>query len=301
MITTIEGETMGGLYRLRVPTTQLVPNLKVLVQSTVDLIDTQMSAWKPGSDLCRFNTSPIGDWVLIPDEMAKVVEIGLRLSKITNGALNICLGQQSSRFGFAPNIDPQPLQVIDPCVALELDQSENRLRRHADIALDLNSIAKGYAADLVCEKLRKAGLNSYMIEISGDIRAVGKRPDGHPWSVALELPLPDKLVPIRFVLLDDCAIACSGNYRQINGDTGHIINPRTGLPISASFSSVTVIANSAAEADALATAIFAMGNSARLNFVNSHKLATIFIDQDESGFREENSQMAKKNQWMARA
>lgn len=294
MITTIEGETMGGLYRLRVPTTQLIPGLKVLVQSAVDLVDCQMSAWKPRSDLCKFNAAPIGDWVLIPDEMAEVVEIGLRLSKITSGALNICLGQHSSSFKFAPNIDLRPIQVVDPCVALELDKNENRLRRHVDIALDLNSIAKGYAADLVCEKLQTAGLTDYMIEISGDIRAVGKRPDGHPWSFALELPLPDKIVPIRFVPLVDCAIACSGNYRQTKDGMGHILDPRTGLPMPASFSSVTVMADSAAKADALATSIFAMGYSARSGFVEKYKLAAIFVDQDENGFREEVSRKADK-------
>lgn len=294
MIRTIEGETMGGLYRLRIPSAQVIPNLKAIVQSTLDLVDNQMSAWKPESDLCRFNAAPMGEWVTIPSEMASVVETGLRMSKFTGGALNICLGHQTSAYGFGPHVDALSFQVIDPCVALELDIDENRLRRHADIALDLNSVAKGYAVDLVCTRLCRAGLTDYMIEVSGDIRAVGKRPDGHPWSVALELPIPDKIVPIRFVPLVDCAVACSGNYRNTKDGLGHVIDPDTGYPMSAMGSSVAVLASTAIEADALATSLFAMGNLAGLSFARDHKLPAIFITSDEQGFKEEGSEMANK-------
>ncbi|MBL4807916.1 MAG: FAD:protein FMN transferase, partial [Rhodobacteraceae bacterium] len=204
MITTIDGKTMGGLYRLRVPTAQVFSGLKALTQDVLDRIDTQMSAWISHSDLCRFNVTPVGEWVSIPSDMANVVALGLQMSTFTDGALNICLGQQSRAFGFMPG-KVGGSNFSDANTALDLDLENTMLRRRTDVVLDLNAIAKGYAADLVCSTLRQSGVRDMMIEVAGDICAIGQRPDQNPWTVAMELPLSDRIVPIRFVPLKDQA------------------------------------------------------------------------------------------------
>lgn len=292
---------MGGTFRLRMPREQYSMHIDTEVQALLDLVDTQMSGWDEGSDLSRFNQSEVGEWVSIPAEMTAVVALGLEASAETNGALNICMGHNSRVYGHGTYSAPIGGDV-PKCYAsgdsIEQDKKNGRVRKKQDIALDLNSIAKGYSVDLVGEYLQGIGVRDYMLEVAGDIYAYGVRPDKMPWTVALELPLPDKTVPLRFVPLSNCAIATSGNYRRFrktaDGFVGHLIDPETGKASSEIYCSVSVVAPSSARADGLATALFAMGPDAGFAFAAKNNLAAIFISRKWEGFEERGTDAMNK-------
>lgn len=295
-ISTLTGKTMGGLFRLRLPQSQESGHLISAVQSLLDLVDTQMSGWSDTSDLARINAAPLHEWVPLPKEMAEVVALGLEMAIETQGALNICMGLNARVFGHGTNNAPlggMAPASIDPNAALHLDHKNLRIQRRMDVLLDLNSIAKGYAVDLVSAYLKSQGVTDFILEVAGDIYATGKRPNGMPWTVGLELPLPDKSIPLRFVPLIDCAIATSGNYRRYitneGGMAGHVIDPTTGQAMDELYASVTVIAQCSARADALATALFTMGPKAGLEFAKQGDIAAIFISRSTDGFIEEGS------------
>ncbi|MBL1437454.1 MAG: FAD:protein FMN transferase [Rhodobacteraceae bacterium] len=295
-ISTLTGQTMGGLFQLRLPQLQKAAHLLGAVQSILDLVDTQMSGWSDTSDLARINAAPLLNWVPVPKEMAEVVALGLKMADETQGALNICMGHNARVYGHGTNNAPlggTAPASINPTIALGLDLKNLRIQRRMDVLLDLNSIAKGYSVDLVSAYLKTQGVTDFVLEVAGDIYATGKRPNGMPWTVGLELPLPDKSVPLRFVPLVNCAIATSGNYRRYssskNGIAGHVIDPTTGQAMDELYASVTVIAQSSARADALATALFTMGPKTGLAFATQSNIAATFISRSADGFIEQGS------------
>ena len=175
---------MGGLYRLRLPISQKPVGISAGVQAILDLVEQQMSGWNNASDLSRINAAPLGEWTALPSEMAAVVSLGLEMAIETQGALNICMGQNARVYGHgtdAPALGGNAPQSVDPAVAIRLDTENGRIKRQTDVLLDLNSIAKGYSVDLVSDHLKSRGITDFILEIAGDIYAAGKRPDGNPW------------------------------------------------------------------------------------------------------------------------
>jgi thiamine biosynthesis lipoprotein len=278
---------MGGDWRLRLP--EGGPDLRTAarkaVQGALDLVDAQMSAWRPNSALCRVNAAPLRHWVDLPDEMAFVVGTGLALMRKMPEAFSILMGGASARYGFVPGRECAIAAAADA-----VDFDGHRIRRLADVALDLNSIAKGFAADLAAQALAALGHGDFLIEVAGDLVARGVRPGGRPWTVALELPIPDRIVPVRLFPLADMAVATSGGYRRARGRRSHLISPADGRPLPASGASVAVLAPTAMEADGWATALAVLGPEAGLAVAESLGLGAAFIQPDPpEGFIERGS------------
>jgi thiamine biosynthesis lipoprotein len=133
------------------------------------------------------------------------------------------------------------------------------VRKAAPIALDLNGIAKGYGVDRLAETLREHGIADALVGIDGEMRAMGLRPDGEAWTIAVEAPDAERRTPHSILALQDAAVATSGDYRhwvEVQGRRlSHTMDPRRGAPLIASPASVTVVARTCAEADAWATAL----------------------------------------------
>ena len=288
-INTIEGASMGGNWRLRLPASEDPQAARALVQGALDLVEAQMSAWRPDSVLSRVNAAPLDAWVDLPAEMAFVLRAGLGLMAEAPGAFSILLGGASARHGFVPG---RACAASSDPGSVECDGQ--RIRRRADVALDLNAIAKGHAADLAAQRLRAAGQRNFLIDVAGDIVAAGLRPDGLPWTVALELPVPDRIIPARLIPLSDGvaggAIATSGGYRRARGGASHLIAPKTGAPLPADGASVAVLAPTALQADGWATVMAVLGPEAGLALAEARGLAVAFIQPDPpAGFVERGS------------
>lgn len=238
------------------------------LQSAVDEVDAQMSTWKPDSDLMRLNRALAGERVPLPTMLMEVLGLALAVGKASDGAFDIGVGDAVSAWGFGPAAAAPDLvrtamtaRRVPAHEAIEL--GDGSVRKHAPLALDLDGVAKGFGVDRLAETLGRLGIRDALVGIDGEMRAMGLRPDGETWTVAVELPDPDRRAPHSVLSLQDCAVATSGDYRhwvEVQGRRlSHTMDPRRGAPLLDAPASVTVLAPSCAAADAWATALMVLG------------------------------------------
>lgn len=296
----LAGATMGTTWSVRAycAPTRSVHALHAIAQRALDEVVAQMSPWVEGSDLVRYNRAPPGSVQALPDAFAEVLRCALDIAARSDGAFDPALGALVDAWGFGPSA---PLQRIPDdgmlaslraprTVALSslLEDDPPRLRQPGGVALDFCAIAKGHGADLVARRLRDAGVPSALVEVGGELSGYGRKPDGTPWRVVVEgcaeesEPLPGiEPPPLRTVELDGLAIATSGDrwhaFEHEGRRLSHTLDPRTGRPVHDAPVAVSVIAASAMEADAWATALTVMGAVAGLAFAEQHGLAARFL------------------------
>jgi len=289
---TLHGPTMGTRWTaLFHADTGFEPEpVQVALQTAVDEVDAQMSTWKPDSDLMRLNAAPLGVWQAVPARLLDVLVLGRDVGRASGGAFDMGLGDAVAAWGFgADEADPThiPERVNDRRVetALEIDVAGARVRKTADITLDLNGIAKGYGGDRLADTLVVLGIPAALVGIDGEMRAVGLRPDGAPWTIAVEAPDPERRAPHSVLALHDAAVATSGDYRhwvEVQGRRlSHTMDPSRGAPLFAPPASVTVIAQTCAEADAWATALTVLGVDAGATLAEQRGLDALFLVRDD--------------------
>ncbi|MFC3442182.1 FAD:protein FMN transferase [Sphingobium rhizovicinum] len=255
------------------------------IETVLARIIDQMSNWEADSAISRFNRAPIGEWMPLPADMMTVLRAGLDMARLSNGAFDPAIGRLVDQWGFGPGIPGQPAYAIPaPWTRIEVDR--HHARRLADITLDFSGIAKGFAVDAVAQELRDLGVANFLVEIGGELRGDGIKPDGQPWWVDVEAP-PGLAIPTLRVALSDCAIATSGDYRrfrmQDDARLSHSIDPATGAPIAPGVASVTVLHNSAMLADAWATAITILGPDRGMALATRSGLAARLVLRRDAG------------------
>lgn len=266
--------------------------VQAALQAAVDEVDAQMSTWKPDSDLMRLNAAPAGDWVAVPGRLTEVLRLGLEIGRASGGTFDIGMGDAVIAWGFGPKAAASAGIRSAMCAQrrradeiLMIDGAS--VRKVEPIALDLNGIAKGYGVDRLVETLQDRGIGNALVGIDGELRALGLRPDGEAWTIAIEAPDAARRTPHSILALQDAAVATSGDYRhwvEIQGQRlSHTMDPGTGAPLIASPASVTVVARSCAQADAWATALMVLGPERGAEFARRHGLDALFILRDESG------------------
>ena len=295
----VSGETMGTTYSLKVTADSTNKSeLKQQVEAVFERINTQMSTWRPDSEISRFNRAQTSDWFEISDAFMRVLVAAQKINQQTGGAFDITVSGLVNLWGFGtserrsktpePGTIAEKLTHTGPSI-FEIDLSRNSIRKiDPEAQLDLSGIAKGYAVDAVAAVLAQAGINDFLIEVGGEVRASGGRLDGSPWRVAIERPDVQGRSIQATIALDNAAIATSGNYRDYFeiGDKrySHIIDPKTGRPSDNGVASVSVITTDAMTADALATGLMVMGTEKALALAAEYKLAVMIIERvgDES-------------------
>jgi thiamine biosynthesis lipoprotein len=218
----------------------------------------------------------------------QVLRLGLDIGRASGGAFDIGMGDAVTAWGFGPE-GAQPARIraaLDarrrPAFeALELDPLAGRARKTAPLALDLGGIAKGYGVDRLAETLTGFAITAGLVGIDGEMRALGLKPDGEAWTIAVEAPDPERRAPHAVLSLHDAAVATSGDYRhwvEVQGRRlSHTMDPRSGGPLAASPASVTVVARTCAEADAWATALMVLGVDAGAALAHETGLDALFL------------------------
>ena len=266
--------------------------IRAALQAAVEEVDGQMSTWNAGSDLMRLNAASVGKWVAVPAQLAAVLRLGLEIGRASGGAFDIGMGDAVTAWGFGP--DTATSEAIRAAKGacrrpahevLEIDGA--RVRKYAPIALDLNGIAKGYGVDRLAETLRDYGIADALVGIDGEMRAMGLRPDGVSWTIAVEAPDSARRTPHSILALQDAAVATSGDYRhwvEVQGRRlSHTMDPRRGAPLIVSPASVTVVAQTCAEADAWATALMVAGPERGAELAKRRGLDVLFLMRDDAG------------------
>jgi len=253
----------------------------------------QMSGWEHDSALSRFNRAPPG-WREIPRYFAIVLKRALEIAELTDGAYDPALGHAVEALGFGPSGVAGATALKMPAGSdkgwrdIRLDLSNMRVYQPGGVALDLSSIAKGYAIDLCAERLKALGVPSFLVEIGGEFVGRGVKPDAQPWWVELELsdlaPVADE--PDKTdVALVNLAVATSGDFVRRREGVSHLLDGRTRAPATSDLSGVAVIAESAMEADGWATALFALGPEQGMAMAEAQGLAALFSLRTREGAR----------------
>lgn len=302
-VATLAGATMGTTWcvKLVADGATATDRAGARIQAALDLVIAQMSTWEPDSDLSRFNAAPAGTWRALPDECFAVVDFALRLARETAGAYDPTIGPLVDLWGFGP----APRRTAPPTAGeiatgrarcewdrVALDADTRRAYQPGGVSVDLSSIAKGYAVDLVASALEGEGIDRYLVEIGGELLGRGTKPDGSPWWVALERP-PDARADPRtdtVLALHGLGVATSGDYRRYFEDGGtrysHTLDPRTGRPVDHRLASVTVLHPECMVADALATALTVLGADEGLDWARRRDVAALFVERTADGLDE---------------
>ena len=298
------GKTMGTSFSVRFSRDFQVPEeLPSRVQSVLDQVDTRMSTYNPNSELSRLNQAPGHEWITVSKDTYTVVAAALNCAKAAAGAFDPTVGPLVNLWGFGPQPSPSAtpkLSDIEQCLdrigwsKVQTTPNKTALSKsHSKTTLDLSGIAKGFAVDEVARMLKSMGLADFLVEVGGEIRTSGYRPQGGAWRVAIEQPVAGAHRALRLVDLKGAAIATSGDYRNFYERDGrrysHAIDPRTGKPIHHALASVSVIAPSAMEADSLSTALMIMGPDDAMAFALEHEVAAHFVVRAKDGFEERSS------------
>lgn len=273
------------------------------IQAELDRVDGQMSTYKPDSDLSRFNRAPPGTWQSLPPEFFTVLQHALQLAKDSDGAYDPTVGPLVNLWGFGPDQRPRHAPTADTIAAararvgwwkLQVDPATHRVKQPGGVDLDLSAVAKGYGVDQVARYLQRTGVSAYLVEVGGELRAHGRKPDGSLWRVGIERPdaaigaVVDADALIDTIALDERAIATSGDYRHVFEDGGryysHHIDPRSGYPVPHEVASVSVLADDCMQADPLGTTLSVMGADRGMAFAREHGLAVLMIVRTRDGF-----------------
>ena len=298
----LTGPAMGTTWTLRV-VPQDVPaepaTLRELVQGVLDEVDLAMSTYRADSAVSRFNSSESTDWIEVPPALADVVAQALRIGEATEGAFDITISPVVALWGFgnaAPRTQPPTDREV---AAAQAATGQRHLAVQADppalrkalpgLTLDLDSIAPGYAVDLVAARLEAAGQRRYMIEIGGELRVRGRNAHDEAWRIGIERPDASGRSVDRVVQLEAGAVSTSGDYRDFFESAGirysHTLDPRSGRPVTHGLASVTVLQRTAAEADGLATALSVLGPFEGYELAERMGWAALFIERTPDGLQ----------------
>lgn len=295
-LVTLQGSTMGTTWSVKLaglPNDVSREQLQGDIELLLETINRQMSTYQDDSDISRFNRLPAGSWQTLPPDFARVMRYALELAADTGGAFDPTVGPVVNLWGFGPDRardqrpDEAELAAARARVGwqrLQWRDEDSALYQPGGSYVDLSAVAKGYAVDRVALLLTGLGVQSTLVEIGGELRAVGRKPDGQPWRVGIERPLPGVRELARVVTLENLSMATSGDYRNFfqQGDTrySHILDPRTGEPANHRLVSVTVLHQETMVADAVATALTAMGLKEGRGWAEQRNLAVLFMVQN---------------------
>lgn len=238
--------------------------------------------------------------VRVDREMFDLIRRAARISELTDGAFDLSYGSvDRSLWNFDRSMTSLPdektamamVRLVNYRNILTDDANCTVMLKEAGMRIGFGGIGKGYAAEMAKNLLINAGVESGIVNASGDLTTWGTQADGKPWTIGISNPDSAHL-PFASLVISDMAVATSGNYEKFvmigNKKYSHTINPKTGLPVRG-IKSVTIIAPNAEIADAMATPVTIMGVKAGIGLVNQVKhLACIIIDDNNKIFTSKN-------------
>ncbi|ESP93060.1 FAD:protein FMN transferase [Pseudoalteromonas luteoviolacea] len=295
----INGKTMGTTYNIKVfpgPIALEAERFKKEVDDTLIAVNQSMSTYIPDSEINRFNRLDANTVMPISSDFRIVVAESIRLGQSTK-TLDVTMGPLIDLWGFGPDKRPTKRPLQAEIEAMQANIGVNKLQLTSEglakalphLELSFSATAKGYGIDKVAELIEKKGFSNYMIEIGGELRISGSKPEGVPWRIAIEKPdAPAGQRQIhRVVEPGNNAIATSGDYRifyEMDGEVfTHLIDPGTGKPVRHDLVSVTVLHPSAMTADGLATALTVMGTQRARAYAEKHNLPVYLISKTDAG------------------
>ncbi|MGG5872894.1 FAD:protein FMN transferase [Pseudomonas peli] len=289
---------MGSTYTVKYVRSKDSPSVELLKRETDAIlaeVDVQMSTYRDDSAIEQFNQAPAGTCQAMPDGVLELVDAGRVLHEHSQGAFDLTLEPLLNLWGFGPKARAEKVPTAEQLVAARARVGMQYLRRdgqqlckEVDVQVDFNSIAAGYAVDKLVQRFTELGVTSYMVEVTGELKAAGKKPDGQPWRIGLEAPQDGQRVAQRVLAVDGYGISTSGDYRNYFEEEGqrysHTLDPFTGAPITHKLAAVTVVDKSTLRADGLSTVLMVMGTERGLAFAERMGIAAFFVTREGDAF-----------------
>lgn len=256
----------------------------------INRLDSLFSVQNQNSEIYKLN---INKYVHGSKETLELFNCAQMVNTMTNGAFDVTIEPLIREWGFYTGLEKQvPTQkkietVLDSVGAEHIKIDKETIVLDKGTSVDFGGIAKGYASKRAAQIIKENGTSSALLSLGGNVRAVGKKPDGSEWSIAIANP-DNNSKQAGVLNVSDTAVVTSGGYQRCFKYNGknyhHIIDPHTGYPADSGLKSVSVVSQDDCLADALSTALFVMGldNSAVLYTENSTLFGAVFItDENE--------------------
>lgn len=269
---------------------------KYTVDSVLNVIDSSMSLYKPYSLINKINTGQ-GRFEL-DNHFYSVLKKSFSIYRDSKGIFDVTVAPLVQLWGFGvKRVDHFPdsseVHKVLACVGMDKIRLKGRRleKRDSCIQIDLNGIAQGYSVDVLAGLLEDHEIAYYIVELGGELRVKGPKPDGSPMRIGIERPSYEES---RGVVINDVmeirtgAITTAGNYRRFlqdgNRKISHHIDPKTGYPFDKGIISATIYAKDAISADGYDNVIMAMEMEEAITFVNKRRDLEVFmIYKDTSG------------------
>lgn len=299
------GFVFGTNYSL---TYQCDSDLQPSVLSRLAAYDASLSVYNPQSLLSRLNES---DSVVADSMLLHVVREAKRFNRLSHGAFDITVEPLSRHWRFTRDLEDDTISVaqwdgllagldsIMPLVGLDKVTISGNVIRKADsrMKINANALAEGFGIDVAASVFDEYGVDNYMVELGGEIHCKGLNPSGRKWRIGIDRPVEGGVVGRQnqhIIEVTDCAVSTSGSYRQCyhvaDGRTvQHTIDPRTGMPVSHSMRSVTVVGPNTMTTDAVCTSLMVLGPDSAMQLAASLDgiEAYIIYDGPDGAMRED--------------
>ncbi|WP_428788804.1 FAD:protein FMN transferase [Vibrio profundum] len=303
----LQGATMGTYYSIKLVEQDHTLNAKE-IQKGIDVrlerINDLMSTYRPDSELSRFNQYRQENPYSVSSATATVVREALRLSKLSAGAYDVTVGPSVNLWSFGPENRPDTIPNAQSIAQRKAQVGYNKLhvlggnQLQKDVPglyVDLSSIAKGYGVDDIAHYLQSEWhIKNFMVDIGGEIKAQGHNRLGQPWRIAIEKPVAGQRSVQEVLAVKNKAIATSGDYRNYFEQQGkrfsHLIDPRTGRPITNRVVSVTVLDDNCMTADGYATMFSILGEQESIALADQEQIPVMLIVKTDQGFKEYRSE-----------
>ena len=288
----ITGSTMGTYFRVE---TNCDENLdETAIVTELDRLTLIFSTYREDSEISRVNNGNVGVWHTVDADFVEVAMRAQRVYVASGGAFDPPVGELVERWGFGVTEQdsvPLPAEIREIRGKVGYEHVESRslppaVKKHVDIRLDFSAIAKGFAVDRLVDLVASNGCEHYLVDIGGDVRVKGFNAQNKPWRIGIQHPFaPDQVA--GFVEMTEGAVATSGTYtnvKLIDGESlNHLIDPRTGTPVTHELISVSVLSDSAMTADAWATALIVLDLEEGLALTRRWELSALVFEQTTKG------------------
>lgn len=297
-VSEITGATMGSTYSIKWVDAADSPAPQVMqeqVEAMLADFDVEVSTWRDDSALSRFNALPADSCMSMPDSVLDMVKLAEQLHTDSNGSFDLTVGPLLKIWGFHGGDGSQVMPDAEQLEATlarvgqaHLRREDDQLCKDVDLKVDVSAIAAGYMVDRVTEHLQAQGITSYMVEMTGELKAEGLKPDKSPWRIAIEEPRDDNRMAHLIIELDGYGVSTSGDYRnyfELDGKRySHTFDPVSGKPVMHELAAVTVLDPSTAMADGLSTVLLVKGPVDGWDYAIERDIAALFVIREGESF-----------------
>ena len=302
----IEGAAQGTTYHISYWSPQPLNNqaIEAEILKVFESIDKTLSNYRPDSMIETFNANPSSASQELGPEIIGLVRVSSTVYQLSHGCFDLTIKPLFDLWGFKGDQLTIPSQAaIDQGLTqvgmdkLEVVDDTHLRKKLPNMRVDLSAVAQGYSVGRVSDVLEQLGVTNYLVEIGGELKTHGHKPDGQVWRVAVEKPLSGERSIDKIVVMPrdlPMSVMTSGTYRHyfdVNGRRySHIFDARTGKPVTHDLVAVTVLDENPTVADAWSTALLCLGQQEGLQLANSEKIKAIFIRQQDSELLETQSE-----------